>query len=205
MVASTLPIGILVSGRGSNMEAIAAAIEAGEVPARIQVVISDRPEARALDLARERGLKGLCLEPGEYPSRQAYDLALATALKKEGVELVALAGFMRLLGREFLEQFPGAVINIHPALLPAFPGLNAQRQALEYGVKFSGCTVHFVDAGMDTGPIIAQAVVPVRNDDTPETLAARILAEEHRLYPRVIKWLAEGRVELRGRRVIVRI
>ncbi|OIQ58617.1 phosphoribosylglycinamide formyltransferase [Moorella thermoacetica] len=205
MVASTLPIGILVSGRGSNMEAIAAAIEAGEVPARIQVVISDRPEARALYLARERGLKTFCMEPGEYPSRQAYDLALATALKKEGVELVALAGFMRLLGREFLEQFPGAVINIHPALLPAFPGLNAQRQALEYGVKFSGCTVHFVDAGMDTGPIIAQAVVPVRNDDTPETLAARILAEEHRLYPRVIRWLAEGRVELRGRRVIVRI
>ncbi|OIQ08931.1 Phosphoribosylglycinamide formyltransferase [Moorella thermoacetica] len=204
MVASTLPIGILVSGRGSNMEAIAAAIEAGEVPARIQAVISDRPEARALELARERGLKAFCLAPGEYPSRQAYDLALATALKKEGVELVALAGFMRLLGREFLEQFPGAVINIHPALLPAFPGLNAQRQALEYGVKVSGCTVHFVDAGMDTGPIIAQAVVPVRNDDTPETLAARILAEEHRLYPRVIKWLAEGRVELRGRRVIVR-
>lgn len=204
MVASTLPIGILVSGRGSNMEAIAAAIEAGEVPARIQAVISDRPEARALELARERGLKAFSLAPGEYPSRQAYDLALATALKKEGVELVALAGFMRLLGREFLEQFPGAVINIHPALLPAFPGLNAQRQALEYGVKFSGCTVHFVDAGMDTGPIIAQAVVPVRNDDTPETLAARILAEEHRLYPRVIKWLAEGRVELRGRRVIVR-
>lgn len=204
MVTSTLPIGILASGRGSNLEAIAAAIEAGEVPARIQVVVSDRPGARALDLARERGLKSYHLTPREYPSRQAYDLALATALKKEGVELVALAGFMRLLGREFLEQFPGAVINIHPALLPAFPGLNAQRQALEYGVKFSGCTVHFVDAGMDTGPIIAQAVVPVLDDDTPETLAARILAEEHRLYPRVIKWLAEGRVELRGRRVRVR-
>ncbi|BCV22499.1 phosphoribosylglycinamide formyltransferase [Moorella sp. Hama-1] len=205
MVASTLPIGILVSGRGSNMEAIADAIEAGEVPARIQVVISDRPQARALDLARQRGLKALSLEPGPFPSRQAYDRALAAALKEGGVELVVLAGFMRLLSQDFLDQFPGRVINIHPALLPAFPGINAQRQALEYGVKYSGCTVHFVDAGTDTGPIIAQAVVPVRDDDTPEALAARILAEEHRLYPQVIKWIAEGRVELRGRRVMVKV
>lgn len=205
MVASTLPIGILVSGRGSNMEAIADAIEAGDVPARIEVVISDRPQARALDLARQRGLKALSLEPGAFPSRQAYDLALAAALKEGGVELAVLAGFMRLLSQDFLDQFPGRVINIHPALLPAFPGINAQRQALEYGVKYSGCTVHFVDAGTDTGPIIAQAVVPVRDDDTPEALAARILVEEHRLYPAVIKWIAEGRVELRGRRVIVRI
>ncbi|QGP91296.1 Phosphoribosylglycinamide formyltransferase [Neomoorella glycerini] len=203
--ALPLPIGILVSGRGSNMEAIAEAIAAGRVPARIQVVISDRQEARALELARQRGLKASCLVPREYPSRQAYDRALAAALKKEGVELVVLAGFMRLLSQDFLDQFPGAVINIHPALLPAFPGLNAQRQAWEYGVKFSGCTVHFVDAGTDTGPIIAQAVVPVRDDDTPETLAARILVEEHRLYPEVIKWLAEGRVTLHGRRVSVKI
>ncbi|CEP67590.1 Phosphoribosylglycinamide formyltransferase [Moorella glycerini] len=203
--ALPLPIGILVSGRGSNMEAIAEAIAVGRVPARIQVVISDRPEARALELARQRGLKAYCLAPREYPSRQAYDRALAAALKKEGVELVVLAGFMRLLSQDFLDQFPGAIINIHPALLPAFPGLNAQRQAWEYGVKFSGCTVHFVDAGTDTGPIIAQAVVPVRDDDTPETLAARILVEEHRLYPEVIKWLAEGRVTLHGRRVSVKI
>lgn len=205
MVASTLPIGILVSGRGSNMEAIADAIEAGDVPARIEVVISDRPQARALDLARQRGLKALSLEPGAFPSRQAYDLALAAALKEGGVELAVLAGFMRLLSQDFLDQFPGRVINIHPALLPAFPGINAQRQALEYGVKYSGCTVHFVDAGTDTGPIIAQAVVPVRDDDTPEALAARILVEEHRLYPAVIKWIAEGRVELRGRRVMVKV
>ncbi|MBC7326202.1 MAG: phosphoribosylglycinamide formyltransferase [Moorella sp. (in: Bacteria)] len=205
MAVSPLPIGILVSGRGSNMEAIAAAIEGGRLPARIQVVISDRPGARALELARRRGLKALCLAAGEYPSRQAYDRALAAALQQEGVKLVVLAGFMRLLSQDFLDCFPGAVVNIHPALLPAFPGLNAQRQALEYGVKFSGCTVHFVDAGTDTGPIIAQAVVPVRDDDTPETLAARILKEEHRLYPRVIKWLAEGRVTLHGRRVSVKI
>lgn len=205
MVAAPLPIGILVSGRGSNMEAIADAIAAGRIPARIQVVISDRPEARALELARQRGLKACCLVPREYPSRQAYDRALAAVLKKEGVKLVVLAGFMRLLSQDFLDQFPGAVINIHPALLPAFPGLNAQRQAWEYGVKFSGCTVHFVDAGTDTGPIIAQAVVPVKDDDTPETLAARILVEEHRLYPEVIKWLAEGRVTIHGRRVAVKI
>lgn len=204
-MAGPLPIGILVSGRGSNMEAIAAAIAAGHVPARIQLVVADREEARALELARRRGIKTLCLVPGNYPSRQAYELALAEILKKEGVELVVLAGFMRLLGRDFLDQFPNAVINIHPSLLPAFPGLNAQRQAWEYGVKFSGCTVHFVDAGMDTGPIIAQAVVPVKDDDTPETLAARILVEEHRLYPEVIKWLAEGRVTLQGRRVSVKI
>ncbi|MEW8958119.1 phosphoribosylglycinamide formyltransferase [Neomoorella humiferrea] len=205
MVVRTLPIGILVSGRGSNMEAIADAIACGRVPARIQVVVSDRREARALELARRRGLKALYLAPGDYPSRQAYDRALAETLKKEGVELVVLAGFMRLLGRDFLDQFPNAVINIHPSLLPAFPGLNAQRQAWEYGVKFSGCTVHFVDAGMDTGPIIAQAVVPVKDEDTPETLAARILVEEHRLYPEVIKWLAEGRVTLHGRRVSLKI
>jgi len=205
MTASSLPIGILISGRGSNMEAITDAIEAGEVPARIQVVVSDQPQARALDPARQRGLKALSLEPGAFSSRQAYDRALAAALKEEGVELVVLAGFMRLLSQDFLDYFPGRVINIHPALLPAFPGINAQRQALEYGVKYSGCTVHFVDAGTDTGPIIAQAVVPVRDDDTPETLAARILVEEHRLYPAVIKWIAEGRVELQGRRVNVRI
>jgi phosphoribosylglycinamide formyltransferase-1 len=186
------------------MEAIAAAIAAGEIPARIQVVISDRPQARALELARQRGIKALCLAAGEYPSRPAYDRALAAALQQEGVKLVVLAGFMRLLSQDFLDQFPEAVINIHPALLPAFPGINAQRQALEYGVKYSGCTVHFVDAGTDTGPIIAQAVVPVRDDDTPESLAARILAEEHRLYPQVIKWIAAGRVELTRRRVRIK-
>ncbi|MDN5344392.1 MAG: phosphoribosylglycinamide formyltransferase 1 [Clostridia bacterium] len=204
MSVSPLPIGILVSGRGSNMEAIAAAIARGEVPARIQVVVSDRPGACALDLARQRGLKAMALEPRAYPTRQAYDLALAAALEREGVELVVLAGFMRLLSQDFLDRFPGRVINIHPALLPSFPGIDAQRQALEYGVKYSGCTVHFVDAGTDTGPIIAQAVVPVRDDDTPETLAARILVEEHRLYPQVIKWIAEGRMEFQGRRVRVR-
>jgi len=205
MAAELLPIGILVSGRGSNMVAIADAIVAGEVPACIRVVISDRPQAPALELARQRGLEALALEPGGFSSREAFETALAGVLKDRGVELVALAGFMRLLSQVFLDHFPQRVINIHPALLPAFPGLHAQRQAWEYGVKFSGCSVHFVDTGVDTGPIIAQAVVPVFDMDTPETLANRILIEEHRLYPRVIKWLAEGRIQVQGRWVVVKV
>jgi len=196
-----LPLGILVSGRGSNMEAIAEAIEKGELPARINIVISDRAEAQALERARKRGLKTFFLNPRDFSTREEYDLALAQLCLQEGVELVVLAGFMRILTPAFLEKFPFRVINIHPSLLPAFPGLNAQRQAWEYGVKYSGCTVHFVDKGVDTGPIIAQAVVPVLDHDTPETLAERILVEEHRLYPQVIRWLAEGRVKLEGRRV----
>lgn len=196
-----LPLGILVSGRGSNMEAIAEAIEKRELPARINIVISDRAEAQALERARKRGLKTFFLNPRDFSTREEYDLALAQLCLQEGVELVVLAGFMRILTPAFLEKFPLRVINIHPSLLPAFPGLNAQRQAWEYGVKYSGCTVHFVDEGVDTGPIIAQAVVPVLDHDTPETLAERILVEEHRLYPQVIRWLAEGRVKLEGRRV----
>ncbi len=204
MATELLPIGILVSGRGSNMLAIADAIAAGQVPACIKVVISDRPGAPALAAARQRGIEVMTLSRKQYPSRAAFETALAAALKDKGVELVVLAGFMRLLSQTFLDQFPQRVINIHPALLPAIPGLDAQRQAWEYGVKFSGCSVHFVDEGVDTGPIIAQAVVPVLDTDIPETLAERILAEEHRLYPQVIKWLAEGRVEVRGRRVFIR-
>lgn len=204
MTTELLPIGILVSGRGSNMEAIINAIAAGQVPACVRVVISDRPQAPALELARQRSIETLALEPGRYSSRETYDKALAAALKEKGVELVVLAGFMRLLSQTFLDCFPQRVINIHPALLPAFPGLNAQHQAWDYGVKFSGCSVHFVDSGVDTGPIIAQAVVPVLDMDTPETLAERILVEEHRLYPQVIKWLAEERVQVQGHRVFIR-
>lgn len=204
MATELLPLGILVSGRGSNMLAIAEAIASGQVPACLKVVISDHPGAPALELARQRGVEVLVLKPEQYPCREDFEIALAGVLKDKGVELVVLAGFMRLLGQGFLDHFPQRVINIHPALLPAFPGLNAQRQAWEYGVKFSGCSVHFVDDGVDTGPIIAQAVVPVLDMDTPETLAERILAEEHRLYPQVIKWLAEGRVQVQGRRVFIR-
>lgn len=199
-----LPLGVLVSGRGSNLEAIIRAIEEGGLPARINLVLSNKKEARALKIAAQHGIPAEFVDPKAYPDRESYDLALAARLKEAGVELVVLAGFMRILSPAFLEQFPLKVINIHPALLPAFPGVEAQRQAVEYGVKISGCTVHFVDAGVDTGPIIAQAAVPVEDNDTPETLAKRILEQEHRLLPEVIRWIAEGRVTVKGRRVYVR-
>ncbi|MGI9952233.1 phosphoribosylglycinamide formyltransferase [Moorellaceae bacterium AZ2] len=197
----SLPIGVLVSGRGSNLEAIIRAWKTGELPVQIKLVISNKREARALQIAAEHGIPAEFLDPRAYPDRMTYDLVLAGKLKEAGVELVVLAGFMRILSPAFLEQFPLRVINIHPALLPAFPGLDAQRQAWEYGVKITGCTVHFVDAGVDTGPIIAQAAVAVEDDDTPETLARRILAQEHRLLPEVIRWIAQGRVRVQGRRV----
>lgn len=203
-MARILPLGVLVSGRGSNLEAIIRAIEEGRLPARINLVLSNKKEARALNIAAQHGLPAEFVDPKAYPDRESYDLALAARLKEAGVELVVLAGFMRILSPAFLEQFPLKVINIHPALLPAFPGVEAQRQALEYGVKIAGCTVHFVDAGVDTGPIIAQAAVPVEDNDTPETLAKRILEQEHRLLPEVIHWIAEGRVTVKGRRVYVR-
>ncbi|SMB99823.1 formyltetrahydrofolate-dependent phosphoribosylglycinamide formyltransferase [Thermanaeromonas toyohensis ToBE] len=199
-----LPLGVLVSGRGSNLEAIIKAIEEGRLPARINLVLSNKKDARALDIAFQYSIPAEFVDPKAYPDRESYDLALATRLKEAGVELVVLAGFMRILSPAFLEQFPLKVINIHPALLPAFPGVEAQRQAIEYGVKIAGCTVHFVDAGVDTGPIIAQAAVPVEDNDTPETLAKRILEQEHRLLPEVIRWIAEGRVTVKGRRVYVR-
>jgi phosphoribosylglycinamide formyltransferase-1 len=199
-----LPLGVLVSGRGSNLEAIIRAIEEGRLPARINLVLSNKKEARALKIAAQHGIPAEFVDPKAYPDRESYDLALAARLKEAGVELVVLAGFMRILSPAFLEQFPLKVINIHPALLPAFPGVEAQRQAVEYGVKISGCTVHFVDAGVDTGPIIAQVPVTVEDNDTPETLAQRILEQEHRLLPEVIRWIAEGRVMVKGRRVYVR-
>ncbi|MDI3280838.1 MAG: phosphoribosylglycinamide formyltransferase [Bacillota bacterium] len=198
-----LVLGVFASGRGSNLEAILEAIEAGKLPARVAVVLSDRPEAPALEKARRRGIPGLAVLPGDFPSRQVYEERLVEICRQHGVELVVLAGFMRLLGPTFLSAYRHRVMNIHPALLPSFPGLHAQEQAVRYGVRFSGCTVHFVDEGMDTGPIILQAVVPVEQDDTPETLAARILVEEHRLYPEAIRLYAEGRLRIEGRRVLI--
>lgn len=185
------------------MQAIIDAIERGELHAQVAVVISDRRDALALERARQHGIPAVFLDPKLYPSREAYDLAVAEELKRYQVEVVALAGYMRLVTPAFLARFPLRVVNIHPALLPSFPGVEAQRQAVEYGVKYSGCTVHFVDEGMDTGPIIAQAVVPVRDDDTAESLAERILKEEHRLYPYVLELIAQGRVEVRGRKVYI--
>jgi phosphoribosylglycinamide formyltransferase 1 len=197
-----LVLGVLASGRGSNLQAILDAIEAGHCPARVAVVVSDRKDAPALERARRAGAKAVHLDPRAYPDRVAFDDAVAEVLHQHGAELVCLAGYMRVLSAEFVRRFPGRILNVHPALLPAFPGLYAQRRALEHGVKIAGATVHFVDEGVDTGPIVLQAAVPVLDDDTDDTLASRILVEEHRLYPEAIRLYAEGRLRLAGRRVL---
>lgn len=195
-------IGVLISGRGSKLQAILDAVRDGRLEARVAVVISNRAEAVGLARAREAGVETLVIPARAYPSREEYDLALARELKARGVELVCLAGFMRLLGAGFLDQFPNAVLNIHPSLLPAFPGLDAQRQALEHGVRVTGATVHFVTPELDAGPIVLQAAVPVLDDDTVETLAARILEQEHRIYPEAIARVLAGRWKVEGRRVV---
>ncbi|HXG04644.1 MAG TPA: phosphoribosylglycinamide formyltransferase [Candidatus Binatia bacterium] len=199
-----LAVGVLASGRGSNLQALLDAGARPGYPARVVIVIADREEAPALARAAAAGVTAVFLNPKDYGDRPAYDAALSARLQAAGVELVCLAGFMRILGPAFVRAWRGRVMNIHPALLPAFPGLHAQRQALDYGVKITGATVHFVDEGVDTGPIILQAAVPVEPDDTEETLSARILAEEHRLYPEAVRLYAEGRLALEGRRVRVR-
>jgi len=201
--AEPLRIAVLASGRGSNLQAIIDAIEAGRLAACLPVVISDRPDAHALERARRHGAKALFVNPREYPDRESFERAVLALLAEHRIELVCLAGFMRILSPTFIRACPGPIMNIHPALLPAFPGLHAQRQALEQGVKVSGVTVHFVDAGVDTGPIILQAAVPVHADDTEATLSARILAEEHQIYPQAIQLFVEGRLVLRGRQVMI--
>lgn len=192
-MSGKLPIGILVSGRGSNMTAILEAIEAGEVAAEARLVISDTPQAAALATAAGKGVETLVLERKAFPDKDSFEKALARSLKERGVELVVLAGFMRLLSAAFINHFPDRIINVHPSLLPAFPGLHAQRQALDYGVKVAGCTVHFVNEIMDGGRIISQAAVPVVDGDDEDSLSARILKEEHRLLPKAVGWLAENR------------
>jgi len=193
-------LGILLSGRGSNFEAIAENIQRGRLNAEIAAVISNRAEARGIEIARERGMPALVL-PSQGVEREQYDRRVVAELHSRGVELVCLAGFMRLLTAEFCRAFPLRAFNIHPSLLPAFPGLDAQKQALEQGAKISGCTVHFVDERLDAGPIILQAAVPVLDSDTEETLAARILAEEHRIYSEAIGIILSGRWRMQGRRV----
>ncbi|HZT39449.1 MAG TPA: phosphoribosylglycinamide formyltransferase [Bryobacteraceae bacterium] len=195
-------LGILLSGRGSNLEAIARNIASGRLDAEIAVVISNRPEARGLERARELGLPAVCI-PSKGMEREAFDRLVAAELRRRGVELVCLAGFMRLLSGYFIREFPQRILNIHPSLLPAFPGLDAQHQALVHGVKYSGCTVHFVNEDLDAGPIILQAVVPVLDDDTTESLSARILAEEHRIYSQAIAIVLSGRYRIEGRRVLL--
>ena len=198
-----LPIGVLISGSGTNLQAIIDAIEAGKLDARIEVVVSNKANAFGLERARRHGIPREVLNHGSFPSREAYDEAVVAILRQRRVALVVLAGFMRLLSPGFIKAFSNRIMNIHPALLPAFPGLHVQQRAVEHGVRFSGCTVHFVNEECDQGPIIIQAVVPVLPDDTGETLAARILEQEHRIYPRAIQLYAAGRLQILGRRVVV--
>ncbi|HEX8284865.1 MAG TPA: phosphoribosylglycinamide formyltransferase [Pyrinomonadaceae bacterium] len=199
-----MKVGVLISGRGSNMVALADAVAEGHVPgARVALVLSDKPQAAGLVRARERGIETAVVER-RGRTREEHEREVVAALKAAGVEIICLAGYMRLLSPCFVEEFRGRVLNIHPSLLPAFPGLDAQRQAVEHGVRFSGCTVHFVDETLDGGPIITQRVVPVLDEDTPETLSARILVEEHRAYPEALALVCSGGYEVKGRRVLAR-
>lgn len=200
---SPAKLGVLVSGNGTNLQAIIDRIETGSLSAAVACVISNKADAYALERAQKHGIPAIHLAYKGFDNREAYDAELVRILLAHGVELVILAGFMRILTPTIIDAFPNRMMNIHPALLPSFPGLDAQKQALDYGVKVSGCTVHFVDAGCDTGPIIIQAVVPVMENDTEETLSQRIHKEEHRIYPEAIRLYSEGKLKVEGRRVIV--
>lgn len=198
-----LKIGVLASGRGTNLQSIIDSIQRGDLETEIRIVISDRKGAKALVRANKYYIPNQYINPDDYATKEEFEQAMINLLEEHKVELVILAGFMRLLTPYFVRHYKNKIMNIHPSLLPAFPGLNAQRQALEYGVKIAGCTVHFVDEGMDTGPIILQAAVPVKEGDTEETLAERILQEEHRIYPEAIRLYSEGRLKIEGRVVKV--
>jgi len=199
-----LKLGVLVSGGGSNLQAIIDNIEAGRLDAQISIVISNNADAFSLQRCRNHNVPAIVVDHRDYTSRNDFDRHLIDVLRSYDVELVVMAGFMRILTKSFLAAFPMRIMNIDPALLPAFPGLHVQKQALDYGVRFSGCTVHFADGGVDTGPIIIQAVVPVFDEDNEERLAARILQEEHKIYSRAIQWYAENRLEVQGRKVLLK-
>jgi len=201
----TLNIGVLASGRGSNFQAIIDAVASGSLRGvTLRLLLSDNPGAFALERAAKHGIEHLVMRPRDFSSRGDYFMAVADLMRKKEIGLIILAGFMRLVGKPLVEAFSGRIMNIHPALLPSFPGLHGHRDALEYGVKISGCTVHFVDEGMDTGPVIIQAAVPVRDDDTEDSLSARILRCEHAIYPEAIRLFAEGRLKVEGRKVLIR-
>lgn len=202
-MSARVPVAVLASGSGTNLAALLAATQADDHPARIRVVISDKPGAYALTRAREAGVEAVVVPRRPYPSREAHEQAIVEILQRHGVQWVCLAGYMRLVGPAFLGAFPWRVLNVHPALLPAFPGLHAQEQAWKAGVRISGCTLHLVDEGTDTGPIVAQGAVPVLPADSVETLTARILRMEHRLYPMVLRWAAQGRIRVEGRKVLL--
>ncbi len=201
--AGRLQLAVLASGRGSNFDALCQAIERGDLDADIKVLVSDKENAPALEKARKRNIEAVYLSPRSYNNRDEYETELVNLLKEKQVTVVVLAGYMRLVGPVLLEHFQHRIVNIHPALLPSFPGLQAQQQAVDYGVRYSGCTVHIVDTGMDTGPILMQAVVPVLPDDNGDTLAERILLEEHQIYWRSLQLLAEGRVYIDGRKAVI--
>lgn len=201
---SRLNLGVLASGRGSNFQSIIGEIEKGRLNAGIRLLIVDNPKAFAIERARKHGIEHLVIRPGDFTTKDDFYLKIVDELRKREVELVILAGFMRIVGKRLIDAFPDRIMNIHPALLPSFPGLHSQRQAIEYGVRISGCTVHFVDEGMDTGPIISQAAVPVYHDDTEETLSTRILEMEHKIYPEAIRLFSEGRLEVEGRIVKIK-
>ena len=203
-----LNLGILISGRGSNMEYILKAIKKKKIPIKAAVVISNKPDAAGLKIAQKMGVPTEVVQSkGFEGSRADYDKKIISVLTKYGVTqkngLVCLAGFMRIISPEFVKKYKNKILNIHPALLPAFPGLDSQKQALDYGVKFTGCTVHFVDSGMDTGPIIIQAVVPIKEGDTDKELSKRILKEEHRIYPEAVNLIAKGKVKVSGRKTVI--
>ena len=195
-------LGVLCSGRGTDLQSIIDAIEAGQIPAEIAIVLTDK-EAYALERARKAGIEAVCVDRKQFDGREPFEKALIEKLEAAGVTLVVLAGFMRILTPYFVGHFAGRIMNIHPALLPSFPGAHAHRDVLAYGVKVSGCTVHFVDEGTDSGPIIMQAAVPVLDDDTEETLGARVLKEEHRIYPECIRLYCEGKLKVEGRKVTI--
>jgi phosphoribosylglycinamide formyltransferase-1 len=201
MATKKLKLAVLASGGGTNLQSIIDQCAQETLDASIEVVISNNPGSGALQRAESAGIKTVCINHRTFANRENFDLAVVAALQESGAELIVLAGFMRIITKPFLQAFPQRIINIHPALLPAFPGLHVQQKALDYGAKFSGCTVHFVDGGVDTGPIIAQAVVPIFDNDTEETLSARILKQEHKIYPQVIQWFAEKRVTIKQRTV----
>lgn len=196
-----LNIAVFASGRGSNFQSIIDSVKAGEIPADIKILISDNQAAGALKRAEREGIENIFINPDHFETKKDYEEELINILEGVEIDLVVLAGYMRILSPLFVKHFKNRIVNIHPSLLPAFRGLDAQKQAVDYGVKYSGCTVHFVDQGMDTGPIIMQAVVPVKDDDSADDLAARILKEEHRIYPESIKLIAEDKIIIEGRKV----
>lgn len=202
MVSDKFILAVLVSGRGSNLQAIIDSIEINNLPAEIALVISDVKDAVALERAHKHGIKGLFLNPKSFLDRKSYEQALVEQIQSKSVNLICLAGFMRILGQHFIKTFSGRIINIHPSLLPAFPGLNVQKRALEHGTRFSGCTVHYVNEEVDGGPIILQSVVPIYDDDNEASLSERILEQEHIIYPEAIRLIAEDRLTLSGQRVL---